>query len=312
MVQVMHGSALRLGKLMWLTLLTACGAPIDDDAVIVGALLIRDEGEGSVALWQEPKLRAHVLCDETGDIVVRYLAEYAGNIVISPDEVELGDSRWPHTVGVQVNGEDFALADGGVFVTPDNGEDPSGMSDIELVGTSRDPALLEAIRESGWIQVRAMSTAYAAEFSETDLAPLIDTCDRFALVSGSSTKTTAVPQTKSQSIGGSWTGEYHERVETNGQEIVVPFRLELTNDGDHFTGRSAEGEQWVQHGAQPLTAQIRGSVNGMRVRFEKLYDAQSFRSGTLVYEGTLADDQQSISGTWQLPGRSGTFQMRRE
>jgi len=298
-----------------LLLLTACGPPIDDDAVVVGTLKIRDEGEGSIALWQEPKLRAELLCNEAGFVVVRYLAEYDGSISISPDEIELDGLGWPHTVSVEVNGEAFELEDGGVFVTlndSDPDDESAGMSDIELRGTSSDPALLHAINETGWIQVRAMGAAYAGEFSEDELAPLIDTCERFTLASRNAPTPEEMPQFESQQMGGSWTGEYHERAEANGQEVVVPFRLELTNDGDHFNGRSAEGEEWVLRGAQPLTAQITGSVDGTRVRFEKLYDAESFRSGTLVYEGTFSADQPSVTGTWQLPGRSGTFQMRRE
>ncbi len=297
-------------------LLTACGAPIDDDAVVVGTLLIRDQGEGSIALWQDPEFRAQVLCDESGFVVVRYLDETDGRIAISADTVEFEDSSWPHTVSIQVNGDDFELEDSGVFVTPYTSkgpDDPSAdLSDIELRGTSRDPTLLDAIRETGWIQVRAMGAAYAAEFSEEELAPLIDTCNRFARESTSLPTQAAESLPELQQVGGSWAGEYREDSDADGAEIVVPFRLELTSDGDTFSGSSSEGDSWMLRGGRPLTAQIRGSVEGGRFRFAKQYDDESLRAGALVYEGNLSEDQQSVTGTWQLPGRSGTFQMRRE
>lgn len=297
-------------------LLTACGAPIDDDAVVVGTLLIRDQGEGSIALWQDPEFKAQVLCDESGFVVVRYLDETDGRIAISSDRIEFEDSSWPHTVSIQVNGDDFELEDSGVFVTPYGSKDPddasADMSDIELRGTSRDPALLDAIRETGWIQVRAMGAAYAGEFSEEELAPLIDTCDRFAQASTSVTTQAGRSQPDSRQVAGSWAGEYREYTNADGAEITVPFRLELTSDGDTFSGSSSEGDSWMLRGGRPLTAQIRGSVEGGRVRFAKLYDDESLRSGALVYEGKLSEDQQSVTGTWQLPGHSGTFQMRRE
>ena len=303
-----------------LLLLNACGAPIDDDAVVVGTLLIRDQGEGSIALWQDPEFKAQVLCDESGFVVVRYLDETDARISISADTVEFEDSSWPHTVSIQINGDDFELEDNGVFVTPYTSKDPddasADMSDIELRGTSRDPALLDAIRESGWIQVRAMGAAYAAEFSEEELAPLIDTCDRFARESTSLPTQAAESLPELQQVGGSWAGEYREDSredsDTDGAEIVVPFRLKLTSDGDTFSGSSSEGDSWMLRGGRPLTAKIRGSVEGGRFRFAKQYDDESLRAGALVYEGNLSEDQQSVTGTWQLPGRSGTFQMRRE
>jgi hypothetical protein len=299
-----------------LLLLTACGAPIDNDAVVIGTLLIRDQGEGSIALWQDPVFRAQVLCDESGSVVVRYLDETDGRIAISADTVEFEDSSWPHTVSIQVNGDDFELEDDGVFVTPYTSKGPddasANMSDIELRGTSRDPALLDAIRESGWIQVRAMGAAYAAEFSEQELAPLIDTCERFAHASTSSPTRAEESLPELPQVGGSWVGEYREYSNAEGAEIAVPFRLELTSDGDTFSGRSSEGDAWMLRGGQPLTAQIKGTVEGARVRFAKRYNDENLRAGALVYEGVFSEDRQFISGTWQLPDRSGTFQMNRE
>lgn len=299
-----------------LLLQTACSAPIDNDAVVVGTLLIRDQGEGSIALWQDPQFRAQVLCDESGFVVVRYLDETDDRISISADTVEFENSSWPHTVSIQVNGDEFALEDSGVFMTPYTTKDPddpsADKSDIELRGTSRDPALLDAIREAGWIQVRAMGAAYAAEFSEEELAPLIATCEHFAQTSTRSSNQAEASLPDMRQVGGSWAGEYREFSNAEGAEIVVPFRVELTSDGDTFSGHSSEGDAWMLRGGQPLTAQIKGTVEGARVRFAKRYDDENLRAGALVYEGVFAEDRQSISGTWQLPDRSGTFQMNRE
>ena len=284
--------------------------------MVVGTLLIRDQGEGSIALWKDPEFRAQVLCDESGFFVVRYLDETDGRIAISADTVEFEDASWLHTVSILVNGDDFELEDGGVFVTPYTSKDPddasADMSDIELRGTSSDPALLVAIRESGWIQVRAIGAAYAAGFSEQELAPLIDTCERFAQASTSSPTQAEGSLPELQQVGGSWAGEYREYSNAAGAEIAVPFRLELTSEGDTFSGSSSEGDAWMLRGGQPLTAQIKGTVEGARVRFAKRYDDESVRAGALVYDGVFSEDRQSISGTWQLPDRSGTFQMNRE
>jgi len=111
---------------------------------------------------------------------------------------------------------------------------------------------------------------------------------------------------KSGSIGGGWLGTYAYK---GIWRAKPPVRFEAT-----FTDREGNGafHGTVLDDGDLGEADILGTHKGSSVRFSKTYRKATL--AVVTYEGRLSDDGQTITGTWQISGKSqgnGTWDARR-
>ena len=105
-------------------------------------------------------------------------------------------------------------------------------------------------------------------------------------------------------IGGGWLGTYAYKGALKAQP---PVRFEATltppdSDG-RFTGTILDDGRLGE-------ADVRGQQSGSGVRFTKTYRQRG--QAAISYEGTLADDSQTMQGTWQISGAvHGVWDARR-
>lgn len=113
-------------------------------------------------------------------------------------------------------------------------------------------------------------------------------------------------------LSGYWSGWYAY----TGWTERVPFTAWLTMTGDRFTGTTLESNSFALASVSELTATLSGSVNEMRVSFEKVYDRNpGVHALPVRYEGVLDNDYQVISGHWVIHNNNdyvtGDFEMSR-
>ena len=93
-------------------------------------------------------------------------------------------------------------------------------------------------------------------------------------------------------LGGGWLGTHAYKGALQAQP---PMRFEATltepGDGGSFTGT-------ILDDAESGDADVRGEQSGQGIRFTKEY--RQSRMPLISYEGTLAEDGRTISGTWQI------------
>jgi hypothetical protein len=104
-------------------------------------------------------------------------------------------------------------------------------------------------------------------------------------------------------IGGGWLGTYAYKGALAAQP---PVRFEATltppdSDG-RFTGSILDDGGLGE-------ADVRGEQSGTGLRFSKIYRRRG--QAMVSYEGTLADDGQTMQGTWQIRAAHGVWDARR-
>lgn len=102
-----------------------------------------------------------------------------------------------------------------------------------------------------------------------------------------------------------WMAQY-SYVSTN--QSPVPFTLSLRTAADgSFTGMTTEPATFGNGTARALTADVRGSISGDDVYFNKTYDSSGGQTHTIQYSAKLAADGRSMSGTWRTGNINGNF-----
>lgn len=98
-------------------------------------------------------------------------------------------------------------------------------------------------------------------------------------------------------LSGSWLGTYWQDNEP------TRFEMTLVQAGNTLSGRVLDDG--------PLgEAQLSGSVTGRSLSFTKQYLTKS--GSAINYDGTVAEDENHISGRWVISGRfSGPWEARR-
>ena len=88
----------------------------------------------------------------------------------------------------------------------------------------------------------------------------------------------------------------------------VPFTFTLNVNGGAVSGRITEPATFGNGTSSNLYANISGSTDGTHISFTKTYDGHGGQTHSVSYSGTIGSDGASMSGSWQLPGSSGTWQ----
>jgi len=97
-------------------------------------------------------------------------------------------------------------------------------------------------------------------------------------------------------ISGSWLGTYWQR------EIPTRFEASFVQGGNTVSGNILDDNGLGE-------ACIAGEVVGRTIHFTKRYLASSF---AIEYTGQIAEDEQSMAGTWLIEGfDSGQWEARR-
>jgi hypothetical protein len=109
------------------------------------------------------------------------------------------------------------------------------------------------------------------------------------------------------SLTGLWSGYY---AYAGGWEPPVNFTATLNDDGGILGGWISEPDS-ITGTAQRLSAFVSGMRNGSSVTFSKTYDGDGPLAHRVDYVGGVSSDGGTISGTWSLPGATGTFVMTR-
>lgn len=98
-------------------------------------------------------------------------------------------------------------------------------------------------------------------------------------------------------ISGTWLGTYWQ------QDLPTRFEASLVQGGNTLSG-SVLDDNWMGE------ASITGEVVGRVIQFTKRYVADP--SALVDYTGQIADDEQSMSGTWLIQGfDAGQWEARR-
>ncbi len=87
-------------------------------------------------------------------------------------------------------------------------------------------------------------------------------------------------------LSGSWLGTYWQK------DQPTRFEATLVQGGNTLTGRILDDNQLGE-------ADVAGDVVGRRVSFVKQYHTATY---AINYTGTVAEDENSIQGTWQITG----------
>ena len=106
-------------------------------------------------------------------------------------------------------------------------------------------------------------------------------------------------------VRGLWKGSYrYSAAEDIG---ASPFKAKLVSKDGQLSGMVVEPHL---HGNGEVKAKIEGTQDGATIRFEKryLHDHEDY-SRVIDYEGQIAADGATISGTWRHSDSSGTFEM---
>lgn len=110
-------------------------------------------------------------------------------------------------------------------------------------------------------------------------------------------------------IAGFWTGEYAYDDVTG---LKVEFHAELSQKGTIMSGNSTEENTFGGQGGQILIAELFGKVSGESVDFTKSYTNGPAHQDKILYQGTLSDDGNLISGKWTMLSMwTGSFKMTR-
>lgn len=109
-------------------------------------------------------------------------------------------------------------------------------------------------------------------------------------------------------ISGNWHGNYRYSASPDAGDFR--FQARFSQKEGVLTGVIMEENPLHIGRAQ---ADIKGSVNGQTVHFIKTYRncGETYRFA-IDYRGHVSDDATRISGTWELPHDSGTFDMTRK
>jgi len=109
----------------------------------------------------------------------------------------------------------------------------------------------------------------------------------------------------SSDLNGVWTGLYsYFASEDVGQ---CPFKARIVVNEGQLSGLVIEPHPYAN---SELKAEIRGTVIGKQVEFEKKYkqDSESF-TRVVTYSGRISDDHKAMAGTWTHSDGSGQFEM---
>ncbi len=96
-------------------------------------------------------------------------------------------------------------------------------------------------------------------------------------------------------LSGRWKGSYINK-DARGREYQIGFEMELKQNGAQIAGITME-----QGDNRILTARIDGTIEGRIIRFVKQYNESPapWPVESIKYEGSIAEDGNSISGTWK-------------
>lgn len=113
----------------------------------------------------------------------------------------------------------------------------------------------------------------------------------------------------SYDLSGSWDGTYfYPDVPEAGP--VTPFLATVSDRGGALTGRIIEPHEFREG---TVHSSLVGQRIGRSVHFEKSYhDAGWEYSQTVIYDGKLSEDGETITGEWRIDHWSGPFEMSRQ
>lgn len=86
-------------------------------------------------------------------------------------------------------------------------------------------------------------------------------------------------------ISGEWLGTYWQL------GIPTPFELTLVQGGNALSGNVLDDDYLGE-------AQVSGEVVGRRIKFSKRYLSKP--EYTVIYTGTISDDEDFMQGQWQI------------
>jgi hypothetical protein len=110
------------------------------------------------------------------------------------------------------------------------------------------------------------------------------------------------------SVTGRWEGHF---AYAGGMLRPNPFLAEIRDEAGHLSGTTVEPNT-MAGGFSFYEGTIRGSRQGGRVEFTKLYAAARPHAQPIRYQGSLDPEGNIISGTWSIGVAVGSFEMRRE
>lgn len=113
-----------------------------------------------------------------------------------------------------------------------------------------------------------------------------------------------VTSAQAAELATQWQGSYGY----GDSRAPVQFTLSLTVKGGSVSGRITEPATFGNGTSSNLYANISGSTDGTNISFAKTYDGTGGQTHSVSYSGTIGSNGASMSGFWQLPGTSGTWQ----
>ncbi len=113
--------------------------------------------------------------------------------------------------------------------------------------------------------------------------------------------------TFSANLSGKWKGSYIDK-DAWGKGYSIWLEIEFKQNGTEITGITTE-----RRDSRTLTAKINGAVDGRVIRFVKQYNEGPpvWPIESIEYEGNIADDGNSVSGTWKTLALTGGWSVSR-
>jgi hypothetical protein len=109
------------------------------------------------------------------------------------------------------------------------------------------------------------------------------------------------------SLTGLWSGRY---AYAGGWDPPVDFTATLSDADGMISGWTSEPDS-VTGTSQRLAAFINGLRQGNALSFAKTYDGEGPLAHHVDYVGAISDDGSSVTGSWAMPGATGSFVMTR-
>ncbi|MFZ4122216.1 MAG: hypothetical protein ACOYKM_11200 [Caulobacterales bacterium] len=109
----------------------------------------------------------------------------------------------------------------------------------------------------------------------------------------------------SSDLNGQWQGAYFSG------DAGTPFVATLSHDGQRVIGSTTEPNGFGDPNVAYLLADLNGTLRAGRLTLDKTYNGVGGQTHTVRYVGTVSRDGRRITGSWNLDGVSGRFEMVR-
>ena len=109
-------------------------------------------------------------------------------------------------------------------------------------------------------------------------------------------------------LNGTWDGMYFYKDDPDAGP-ATPFVATIRETNGSFTGTVIEPHELID---RTMQATIHGHRQGRTVNFSKDYETVDvIYQATVLYQGTLCEDGQTIAGEWSIDHWKGSFEMTR-